>query len=92
MRISAYTRKVDEGLGTDLPEVIKPFAEDEQDEHVTNGGMFARPEYMVVEVPLTSTEKEKLMYNRANDRGIMKRMRTRRNWKIKRYQKCLSAV
>lgn len=45
MRISDEAReKWLKVFGGQLPEAIKPFAEDEQDEHVTNGGMLAHPE------------------------------------------------
>lgn len=43
MRVSVGTReKWLRAFGAELPEAIRPFAEDEQEVEVTNGGMFAR--------------------------------------------------
>jgi len=52
MRISDDTRqKWSKAFGAELPEVMKPFAETERDEHVTNGGVLAHPGDTVSDIP-----------------------------------------
>lgn len=76
MRVSDETRqKWSKAFGAELPEAIRPFAEDEQGEHVTNGGMLACFSNVIRDVPLTWQEKAEKIRKRAAIRKLMKRNR-----------------